>query len=138
MVYVRHIIGSVYICGILLLAITVLYHIFAGIIPSVLTSQVAPIVTFLDVWSLRISFPVEVIVNWALQYLTFLNSFIPVTNTGILGAQIHWIPLLALFVYTGILKYIDDTILKARVKKIKQNYEKQNTDKPRSLFEDEE
>lgn len=138
MVYIRHIIGSVYISGILLLAITVLYHIFAGIFPPVLTSEIAPIVTFFDVWSLRISFPVAVIVNWVMQYLAFLNPYIPVTDTGIFGAQIHWIPLFSLFVYTGILKFIDDAVLKSRVNKIKANYEKQNSDKPRSLFDNEE
>lgn len=136
MVYIRHIIGSVYIFGILILAITVLYHIFAGIVPPVLTSTVSPIVAFLDEWSLKISYPIAIVVNWALQYLSFLNPYIPVTNTGIFGAQIHWIPLFALFVYTGILKFIDETVLKVRIKKIKQNYEEQNRNKPKSLFDE--
>ncbi|MGD9581332.1 MAG: hypothetical protein AB7V50_08155 [Vampirovibrionia bacterium] len=137
MVYIRHIIGSLYILAILILAFTVLYYIFAGFIPPVLASSIEPAVSFLDLWSFRISFPVAVIIEWLLKYLTFLNPYIPVTDTGILNAQIHWVPLIALFIYSGILKFIDDKILQSKVKKIKEEYDKEKANRRKSLFDEE-
>ena len=126
MLLIRRLIGTIYILGILILAITVLYYLFAGILPSMFKDTVNPLIAFLDNASAIISKPIAIVVDFILKFLPFLGGIFPVTNTGIIGAQIHWVPLLSLFIYTGILKAIDEFFLRNNVNKIEKNY---NNDK---------
>jgi hypothetical protein len=53
---------------------------------------------------------------------SFISRLYPITNTEILGAKIAWCPLITLFIYTAILKSIDDYILGKKITKIQKVY----------------
>jgi len=133
MFLIRQTIGFVYILAILILAFDVLYGLFNGFVPIVLKEQISFTVTMLQDISNTISMPVAYIVNLILSYLPISSKeFFPVTDTGIMQAQIKWVPIFSLFIYTNIIKYINDTFLKHKIDNIHKNYNNQQSDNNRN------
>ena len=97
MLLIRRLIGTIYIFGIIILALSVLYYIGSGIIPPVLKDPIQPGISFINSWADKISLPIAIIVDFILELLPFLRGLLPVTNTGILGAEIHWVPFFCTF-----------------------------------------
>jgi hypothetical protein len=120
---IRTTIGLAYITGILILAFDALYNLFAGILPPVFKSVIeSPVQLILNISEI-LSFPVSFVLDRVMAYMpSFISGFYPVTTTDILGARIMWVPILALFLYTGILKAIDEMVLKSRVDNIHRQY----------------
>lgn len=121
---IRQFIGFVYILCVLILSIDVLYYIFHGFIPSIIRGSLDSFMTFIGAATGIIAIPVAIGLDFVIKLLPFLGSFMPVTNTGIIEAQIHWVPLIALFVYSAILKAIDEFFLKVKITNIDNDYKR--------------
>jgi hypothetical protein len=121
---IRRLIGTIYILGILILAFDVLFYIFQGFLPSVLLDYFASGLALVHKCSDYLSIPVAFVLDFAVSHIPFIGSFVPVLKTEIFNAEIHWAPLFSLFIYSGILKWFDEVILKSKVNKIENNYKK--------------
>lgn len=125
MQFIRSIFGFAYLIGVLIIAFDCLYYLFYGMVPSVLKPGIEFYVNYIDNLASILCLPVAIIVEFLLSHLpAFFRSFLPITNTDIMGAQIAWVPILSLFLYTGILKTIDDYYLKSSFNKVKKNHQR--------------
>jgi hypothetical protein len=120
---IRQFIGTLYILGILILAFDIIYYLVWGMLPPVFKSTVGDAVMFIDRIAEILSWPVAWLVNYILSFLpSFFDRLLPITHTDIFGARIAWVPIFALFIYTGILKAIDEIVLKNKIDEIHNNY----------------
>lgn len=120
---VRQVVGVIYITGILILSFDVIYYLAYGLLPPIFKDLVAPGVMFLDQIAQLLCTPIAFVVDRILDFLPgIFRQFFPMTNTDIVGARIAWVPIIALFIYTGILKAIDDFYLKKNLKDIQKQY----------------
>lgn len=129
MFLIKQTVGFIYIIAILILAFDVLYALFGGIIPGIVKNHIMFMVATLENISANIAMPIDYLVKMLLDYLPgSIREFFPITDTGIFQAQIKWIPILSLFIYTNILKFINDKLLKQKINNIHKNYSQQQTE----------
>lgn len=130
MVVIRHLIGMIYIFGILILAFESLYWLFHGFIPPLFSSIIAAPSSFVHECAAFLSQPVSWLLGLLISAVPFVSGFIPVTTTDIFQAEIHWAPLLSLFLYSGILRAFDTFVLKSKMNQIQNNYQNQQNEQP--------
>ncbi|MEW5821076.1 MAG: hypothetical protein AB1782_12865 [Cyanobacteriota bacterium] len=124
---IRRFIGTIYIIGILILAFDVLYYIFQGFLPSIFIEYCSACFAYIHTGATILSLPLVIVIDFIVSHVPFMGSFLPVLKTEIFSAEIHWAPLFSLFIYTGILKWFDEFILKSKVNSLENKYKK---DKP--------
>lgn len=112
----------------IIVALDALYYIFQGILPSVIIEMIKPFMATIGEWSDILCWPVAYVFNFFFNLIPGdASQFFPIMETGIWGAEIHWIPVISVFVYTGILKFIDETTLKSKMTSMHQQ---QNQNRP--------
>lgn len=125
MVVIRNFIGLAYILGILILAFDSLFWLFHGFVPPLFMSLIESPASILHECSNFLSMPVSWFINLLTGAIPFLGGILPVTQTDIFQAEIHWAPLLSLFIYSGLLRAFDNFVLKSRMNEIQSGYQNQ-------------
>lgn len=124
MALLRQIIGILYMLAILLLAFNIIYNVVNGIVPTQIKTFMASGIDTIDYIVQVVCFPIAKLVDMLLEILPpYAKKILPITQTDLMGVRIVWVPLISLFLYTYILKSIDDYYLSKKFDFIKKRYD---------------